>query len=517
MNENYDENKRDLLRNFILKLILIIVFVLLVIWLIPKATNKTYPDIDLSAIKGRIFSENIETMKDAATNYFTTDRLPSDVGDSTVLTLQDMYDNNLLVELTDKNNEACAVKDSYVELTKEDDEYLMKVNLKCGDEEDYVLVHMGCYNYCSSTAICEKESTVGDYTNNYINSIKGGNGSGSGNGSTSYSNGGTRLVGTRRTKTKTTTKTTTTTTKTSSIITTIKKITKKVVTDGNTSNTTDPDDPIVPDDPVKPTDPDTPDTPSEKKYLYEYVKVTSTTSWKWGSWSSWKTYKDSDGITAVTCDEKDFTCVKEVQTKKEFEKVGTYTKYYKREREESQKLSSYTAKYCASYNYVVYGSTIYYTTGSGYSSTSSGSWTKSGSPVAYTNPPADSATVRYVLTGADYDDCSNTCTTTPKFYYQKYVYKYSLHSTGTYTSSSSSHSVKVSCSNVVSKTVPVYANVKVYDIVEREEPAYAYVKYYRTRTRTPNTTSSSDTKWSYYNDTSLLNNGYTYTGRKKEK
>ncbi len=502
MNEDYDNNKHDLLRNFILKLIVIILFVLLIVWLIPKATNKTYPDMDLSAMQGRIFSENIETMKEAATNYFTTERLPKNIGDSVTLTLQDMYDNDLLVELTDKNNEACAVRDSYVQLTKEDNEYLMKVNLKCGEEEDYILVHMGCYNYCSST-ICEKESTVSSYVDSYVSDGKGGNGSSKFNGS----NGKTLLTKKKRTK-----KITTTTTKITykTIVTTIKKTFTHIITDVTTDNTVDPDDPIVPDDPYNPSNP--------KEYLYEYIKKTSTTTYKWGPWSNWKSYVDKDGIKEITCDEKDFTCLREVQTKKEFEKIGTTTKYYKREREESQKLSSYRAKYCKSYNYVVYGNTIYYTTGStsGYNSTSSGSWVKSGSVKTYTNPPADSATTRYVLVGADYDDCGNTCTTTPKFKYQKYVYKYSLSKGGTY-KSSTNYTVDVTCANVETKTIPVYANVKVYDVVERQEPAYAYVKYYRERRRTLNTSNKEDVKWSYYNDRSLLDNGYTYTGRKKEK
>ena len=242
MNENYDDNKRDLLRNFLLKLILIIALVLLVVWLVPKATNKTYPDIDLSAIKGRIFSENINTMKEAATNYFTTDRLPQTAGESKTLTLQDMYNENLLVELTDKNGDACAVRDSYVKLTKDNDEYLMKVNLKCGSEEDYILVHMGCYNYCSST-ICEKESSVAAYADSYINV------NGKGNGYAYYGFGNGSNVNKILKRTTKRTKITTKTTKKSTIITVIKKTIKKVTTNGTGSSTVDPDDPIIPDEP----------------------------------------------------------------------------------------------------------------------------------------------------------------------------------------------------------------------------------------------------------------------------
>ena len=41
---------------------------------------------------------------------------------------------------------------------------------------------------------------------------------------------------------------------------------------------------------------------------------------------------------------------------------------------------------------------------------------------------------------------------------------------------------------------------------------YATVHYYSYRTRTLISSGSTDTKWSTYNDTNLLNQGYTYTG-----
>ncbi len=529
MSENYDDNRRDLLRNFLLKVILIIIFVLLIVWLVPKFTvksTKNTKEIDNVVTTDQVFSDNLSIMKSAARDYFTKDKLPVEVGDTTKITLQELYDQGLLTERIDKNGNACAVSDSYASVTREEKEYLMKVNLKCGKEEDYVLIHLGDYSYCTNeNNVCEKESSVSSYTDDYSSKGYGygyyGGSKGSYRVNGNQSNNGVRRIAKRIikrytiTKPVTTTRTITTTTNkstttskitTKTIIKKIKKIIKKVSTESDVNDYTDKDEDI------------TPDTPS-KSYLYEYAKASKITTYKWGNWSSWKTYKDADGIKAITCDAKDFTCLREVQTKQEFEKVGTYTKYYKKSREESQKLSSYTAKYCKSYNYVVYGSTIYYTTGStsGYNSTTSGSWSKSGSVTTYSTPPSDSATVRYVLVGADYSDCSETCSTLPKYKYQKYTYTGgTLKKAGTYRSSTD-YKLDVTCSDVVSKTIPVYANVTVYDVVERKEPAYAYVKYYRERKRTLSTSTSSDVKWSYYNDRSLLDNGYTYTGQKKEK
>ena len=53
----------------------------------------------------------------------------------------------------------CNTEKSYVEITKMDKEYKMKVNLSCGDEEDYIITYLGCYNYCLND-VCEKKTTT---------------------------------------------------------------------------------------------------------------------------------------------------------------------------------------------------------------------------------------------------------------------------------------------------------------------------------------------------------------------
>ncbi len=144
-----NEKRKFPLVDFLLKLVLIIIFVLLLMWLIPWPNN--------DALKDQIFNANLQEMKDAATMYFTTERLPQEVGDKTKLTLQDMLDLKLLLPFVDKDGKSCDVEKSYVSLEKLETEYLMKVNLKCSEEEDYILVHMGCYSYCT-TDICEKKT-----------------------------------------------------------------------------------------------------------------------------------------------------------------------------------------------------------------------------------------------------------------------------------------------------------------------------------------------------------------------
>lgn len=147
---NEDEERKGLpIKTFLISLLIIIILVLLLIWLLPMP--------NLKGLNNRIFNSNVSEMKDAATSYFTTDKLPQEEGDSVKLTLQEMLDKKLLLPFTDKNGDACDTQNSYVLLTKKANEYEMKVNLKCNEEEDYILVTMGCYSYCTS-AICEDKT-----------------------------------------------------------------------------------------------------------------------------------------------------------------------------------------------------------------------------------------------------------------------------------------------------------------------------------------------------------------------
>ena len=156
----YDERERFSIKDVVLQVILVALFVFLLLWLFP---TKSYVDnkIDskLTPFYNQIFTTNINNMKEAAVSYFTTSRLPKNIGDKERLTLGEMLDKKLLISFLDSNNKKCSLTDSYVEITKMDDEYILKVNLSCSDNSDYILVHLGCYNYCQS-GLCEKQETV---------------------------------------------------------------------------------------------------------------------------------------------------------------------------------------------------------------------------------------------------------------------------------------------------------------------------------------------------------------------
>ena len=143
-NEEY-ENRGFPFRDFLLKLILIIIFVFLLCWLLPKfiaptIVNESNSTVDVSALTSHIFADNLERMKEAAIAYYTDERLPKNVGDKEKMTLSDMIGKKIITPLVDKNNKPCDVEESYVEITKMDDEYLLKVNLK--DSENKIVTNI---------------------------------------------------------------------------------------------------------------------------------------------------------------------------------------------------------------------------------------------------------------------------------------------------------------------------------------------------------------------------------------
>jgi len=151
----YEENRRFSWTSLFIKVIIVVIFILFTVWLLSLSNKGLSNKLDV--ITDNIFAENIDRMKEVGKDYFTTERLPQKVGDIKTLTLAKMYDENLILEVKDKNGNACSAKNSYVSIEKMENEYQMKVYLECGEESDFIIVIMGCYNYCDSD-ICERKN-----------------------------------------------------------------------------------------------------------------------------------------------------------------------------------------------------------------------------------------------------------------------------------------------------------------------------------------------------------------------
>ena len=149
-----DERRINIVK-VLLKLIVVVLVILFSAWIVTKICSNNNP-INSDKLVDQVFQDNLNRMKEVGISYFTLERMPKNVGDKEKITLQDMYDKNLILEVRDEENNLCSDTDSYIEVEKYNDEYQMKINLSCSNRKDYIIVVMGCYNYCKNE-ICEKQ------------------------------------------------------------------------------------------------------------------------------------------------------------------------------------------------------------------------------------------------------------------------------------------------------------------------------------------------------------------------
>lgn len=151
------------IKKLLLKLIILIILALLLAWVLPKFNTPVIAmHIDESStlkspLDSEVFSTNVERIKKVVISYYTKTKLDQEVQDTATITLKDLMDKKLIGTLADENKKPYDTEKSYIKLTKVGEGYLLKINLKSKQKEDYVLVHLDSYDYCS-TEICEKKT-----------------------------------------------------------------------------------------------------------------------------------------------------------------------------------------------------------------------------------------------------------------------------------------------------------------------------------------------------------------------
>ena len=248
-------------------------------------------------------------------------------------------------------------------------------------------------------------------------------------------------------------------------------------------------------------------------YLYEYIKEGKISLSDWSLWSDYE--KTSCDTEKVSCNNSDGNCLTEVKIYKRGERTGTQNKVYKNYRSAFKTLEKETGKVCGNYDYIKING-VYYRTekdsnfkvlGAIKKDTQSNyyNWKYNGR-ASYKTPPNDTINTRYVFVSADYTSCGTTCNNGPNYYYDSYVFTKGITAVS---------SLTADCNTLVTKVIPNYSITQQEITVSREEGVYETACYKSIRTRTK--TDDSTTKWSKYNDEKLLDDGYTYTGNKKEK
>ena len=134
-------------KDLIIKAIFLVAFLLLLVWLFPSVPN-------MKPFYSNVFRENIKYMQDAAESYYTTEKLPKNIGDTAEMTLQEMINKNIILPFVDQDGNECDTLASYVQVRKNQNDYTLKVNLVCPTEKNYVDKTLGCYEYCET---CKEE------------------------------------------------------------------------------------------------------------------------------------------------------------------------------------------------------------------------------------------------------------------------------------------------------------------------------------------------------------------------
>ena len=119
-------------KSLLIKLGILLVIVFIVLWIISlfKKDDKVTSN----------FGINLQSMRNAANEYFTGSKLPKEINESVSLTLGEMFERNLLIEFQDENGNACDTRNSYIEATKLDDEnYRIEVKLVCDNNSDTII------------------------------------------------------------------------------------------------------------------------------------------------------------------------------------------------------------------------------------------------------------------------------------------------------------------------------------------------------------------------------------------
>lgn len=159
----------------ILKLIFLAIFIFIICWLFLKTKkNNVVTEVEQDYVN------NINMMKEAATEYFVKEKLPKNVGKSSKLTLEEMLNQKLLIDFTN-NGKNCNVNDSFVQATKTaDNNYALKVYLKCQDKEDYIITTIenkdiicnNCQNTNSSNSKVNSSTTNTNSNNNTTEKVE---------------------------------------------------------------------------------------------------------------------------------------------------------------------------------------------------------------------------------------------------------------------------------------------------------------------------------------------------------
>lgn len=125
-----ENDKRINWLSLFIKIIIVFIFALIIIWLISKIINNN----KLS----ETFKNNINNMEKVSIEYFKSIDLPLEKGQSIKITLEELIEKKLIISVNNETENKCNLKDSYSEIKREKDKYVVNTTLECGKEKETI-------------------------------------------------------------------------------------------------------------------------------------------------------------------------------------------------------------------------------------------------------------------------------------------------------------------------------------------------------------------------------------------
>ena len=124
------DNKSGKILNVLLSILALVAIIFIIFWLITKNNNTINAN--------NSFSDSLEKMQETAKEYFK-DNLPEDVGDTTIIYLDEMIEKDLSKTIK-YGKTTCDENLSYISATRSaNNEYKVKSNLVCGNVSDNLI------------------------------------------------------------------------------------------------------------------------------------------------------------------------------------------------------------------------------------------------------------------------------------------------------------------------------------------------------------------------------------------
>lgn len=132
------------------KLFLIVIIIVLIMLLTIKCISM----IKFSASNpGKHYDKQLNSINDLILDYYNKDNIPEKVGSSSKLTLNELKDKDIKIDIKAYRKDTCDLDESYAQATRLETEYQIKTRLYCTDSNG--------------------EVTYDDYINTYIDLTEG--------------------------------------------------------------------------------------------------------------------------------------------------------------------------------------------------------------------------------------------------------------------------------------------------------------------------------------------------------